>query len=126
MGRYKFKCLNYFKIFDEYMWPYMVFICMFSDIRNNSTPGKIFGETFAFLWMSQIEFSSNNTAEATGCPSIQSWCSYTPVIHLGQYITSDILIGLGYPACNVMSYTLYSKILGPTPQVRLKFRRIRF
>ncbi|ETE69084.1 Major facilitator superfamily domain-containing protein 8 [Ophiophagus hannah] len=87
-----------------------------ADIRNNSTPKRIFGETFAFLWMSQTEFSSNNTAEATGCPSIQTWCSYTPVIHLGQYITSDILIGLGYPACNVMSYTLYSKILGPTPQ----------
>uniref|UniRef100_A0A2D4NDC6 Major facilitator superfamily (MFS) profile domain-containing protein n=5 Tax=Micrurus spixii TaxID=129469 RepID=A0A2D4NDC6_9SAUR len=87
-----------------------------ADIRNNSTPRRIFGETFAFLWMSQIEFSSNNTAEATGCPSIQTWCSYTPVIHLGQYITSNILIGLGYPACNVMSYTLYSKILGPTPQ----------
>lgn len=102
------------------------FICMFSDIRNNSTPRKIFGETFAFLWMSQIEFSSNNTTEATGCPSIQSWCSYTPVIHLGQYITSDILIGLGYPACNVMSYTLYSKILGPKPQVRFKFRLILF
>ncbi|KAM6440132.1 major facilitator superfamily domain-containing protein 8 isoform 2-T2 [Liasis olivaceus] len=87
-----------------------------ADIKNNSIPRKTFGESFAFLWISQIEFSSNNTAEATGCPSIQSWCRYTPVIHLGQYITSNILIGLGYPACNVMSYTLYSKILGPKPQ----------
>uniref|UniRef100_A0A8D0GX55 Major facilitator superfamily domain containing 8 n=1 Tax=Sphenodon punctatus TaxID=8508 RepID=A0A8D0GX55_SPHPU len=58
----------------------------------------------------------NSTVEPTGCPAVQSWCLDTPVIHLAQYITSDILIGLGYPVCNVMSYTLYSKILGPKPQ----------
>ncbi|KAI4900294.1 hypothetical protein NFI96_010565 [Prochilodus magdalenae] len=59
---------------------------------------------------------SNSTVEPTGCPFEQIWCQYTPAIHLAQYITSDILIGVGYPACNVMSYTLYSKILGPKPQ----------
>ncbi|XP_066576267.1 major facilitator superfamily domain-containing protein 8 isoform X2 [Amia ocellicauda] len=59
---------------------------------------------------------SNSSTEPTGCPSDQTWCLYTPVIHLEQYITSDILIGIGYPVCNVMSYTLYSKILGPKPQ----------
>ncbi|KAL7869488.1 hypothetical protein AOLI_G00134760 [Acnodon oligacanthus] len=58
----------------------------------------------------------NGTMEPTGCPFEQIWCQYTPAIHLAQYITSDILIGVGYPACNVMSYTLYSKILGPKPQ----------
>ncbi|KAL7856712.1 hypothetical protein SRHO_G00156110 [Serrasalmus rhombeus] len=58
----------------------------------------------------------NGTVEPTGCPFEQVWCQYTPAIHLAQYITSDILIGVGYPACNVMSYTLYSKILGPKPQ----------
>ncbi|KAM9331450.1 major facilitator superfamily domain-containing protein 8 [Gastrophryne carolinensis] len=59
---------------------------------------------------------SSNSTEPTGCPATQSWCLYTPVIHLGQYLTSDILIGIGYPVCNVMSYTLYSKIIGPKPQ----------
>lgn len=60
---------------------------------------------------------SNSSVEATGCPAEQAWCLYTPAINLAQYLTSDFLIGVGYPACNVMSYTLYSKILGPKPQV---------
>ncbi|KAJ8371687.1 hypothetical protein AAFF_G00303270 [Aldrovandia affinis] len=59
---------------------------------------------------------SNGTLEPTGCPATQTWCQFTPAIRLAQYITSDVLIGMGYPACNVMSYTLYSKILGPKPQ----------
>uniref|UniRef100_A0A673CYY3 Major facilitator superfamily (MFS) profile domain-containing protein n=1 Tax=Sphaeramia orbicularis TaxID=375764 RepID=A0A673CYY3_9TELE len=60
--------------------------------------------------------TANSSVEPTGCPYEQTWCQYTPAIHLAQYITSDILIGVGYPACNVMSYTLYSKILGSKPQ----------
>lgn len=47
----------------------------------------------------------------------QAWCQFTPVIHLAQLLVSAVLIGGGYPACNVMVYTLYSKILGPAPQV---------
>ncbi|KAG2465434.1 MFSD8 protein, partial [Polypterus senegalus] len=58
----------------------------------------------------------NNTGEYVGCPVRQKWCLYTPAVHLAQYLTADVLIGVGYPACNVMSYTLYSKILGPKPQ----------
>ncbi|XP_036407861.1 major facilitator superfamily domain-containing protein 8 [Megalops cyprinoides] len=76
-----------------------------SDLLNSSTHGLI-----------SPTQSSNSTLEPTGCPVQQTWCLFTPVIQLGQYITSDILIGVGYPACNVMSYTLYSKILGPKPQ----------
>lgn len=68
---------------------------------------------------SEAAVVSNSSFEPTGCPYEQTWCQYTPTIHLAQYLSADILIGVGYPACNVMSYTLYSKILGPTPQVRL-------
>lgn len=76
-----------------------------ADLQNNSMPalGRSLG--------------SNSSVEPIGCPSDQIWCQYTPVIHLAQYLTSNILIGVGYPVCNVMSYTLYSKILGPKPQV---------
>ncbi|XP_053108211.1 major facilitator superfamily domain-containing protein 8 [Hemicordylus capensis] len=84
------------------------------DIKNHSVPFVTFSESFTSF--RTLETLSNNSSEATGCPVVQSWCFYTPVIHLGQYITTDILIGLGYPICNVMSYTLYSKILGPKPQ----------
>lgn len=55
--------------------------------------------------------------EPTGCPVQQAWCLFTPVIHLAQLLTATALIGLGYPACNVMSYSLYSQVLGPEPQV---------
>ncbi|XP_055358390.1 major facilitator superfamily domain-containing protein 8 isoform X2 [Betta splendens] len=77
-----------------------------ADVKNNSLVSHLTGATTA----------SNSSVEPTGCPYEQTWCQYTPAIHLAQYISSDILIGIGYPACNVMSYTLYSKILGPTPQ----------
>ncbi|XP_071758751.2 major facilitator superfamily domain-containing protein 8 isoform X2 [Centroberyx gerrardi] len=77
-----------------------------ADIRNNSVVNQTFDATLA----------TNSSLEPTGCPPEQTWCQYTPAIHLAQYITSDTLIGVGYPACNVMSYTLYSKILGPKPQ----------
>ncbi|MCI4384588.1 hypothetical protein PGIGA_G00040520 [Pangasianodon gigas] len=75
-----------------------------AELQNNSMPalGRSLG--------------SNSSVEPTGCPVDQIWCQFTPAIHLAQYLTSDILIGVGYPACNVMSYTLYSKILGPKPQ----------
>ncbi|XP_022526012.2 major facilitator superfamily domain-containing protein 8 [Astyanax mexicanus] len=76
-----------------------------ADLQNNSIPAITFAANAA-----------NGTVEPTGCPPEQIWCQYTPAIQLAQYITSDILIGVGYPACNVMSYTLYSKILGPKPQ----------
>uniref|UniRef100_A0A1A8KFK7 Major facilitator superfamily domain containing 8 n=1 Tax=Nothobranchius kuhntae TaxID=321403 RepID=A0A1A8KFK7_NOTKU len=77
-----------------------------ADLRNNSLVSRL----------SEISLAANNSSEPTGCPYEQTWCQYTPAIHLAQYISSDILIGVGYPACNVMSYTLYSKILGPKPQ----------
>lgn len=76
-----------------------------ADLQNNSVP---------VLGRSPV---SNSSVEPTGCPSDQIWCQFTPAIHLAQYLTSYTLIGVGYPACNVMSYTLYSKILGPRPQV---------
>lgn len=78
-----------------------------ADIHNSSHPDPV---------IAAAVLPSNTSVEPTGCPADQTWCLYTPAIHLAQYITSDFLIGVGYPACNVMSYTLYSKILGPKPQ----------
>ncbi|XP_056180292.1 major facilitator superfamily domain-containing protein 8 [Falco biarmicus] len=87
------------------------------EIKNNSIPRTTSTEMLMPFWSLQaMQLLSNHTAEPTGCPVTQSWCLNTPMIYLAQYISSDILIGLGYPVCNVMSYTLYSKILGPKPQ----------
>lgn len=76
-----------------------------ADVKNNTMLSRM-----------AMASDTNKTVEPTGCPFEQTWCQYTPAIHISQYIISDILIGVGYPTCNVMSYTLYSKILGPKPQ----------
>lgn len=76
-----------------------------ADVKNNTLLSRM-----------ALASVNNSTMEPTGCPFEQTWCQYTPALHIAQYITSDILIGVGYPTCNVMSYTLYSKILGPKPQ----------
>uniref|UniRef100_A0A8C9UQ02 Major facilitator superfamily domain containing 8 n=1 Tax=Spermophilus dauricus TaxID=99837 RepID=A0A8C9UQ02_SPEDA len=83
------------------------------DLHNNSIPNTTFGEIMIGFWKSAREY---HTERPVGCPVEQAWCLYTPVIHLAQFFTSAVLVGIGYPACNVMSYTLYSKILGPKPQ----------
>ncbi|VDI77954.1 MFS transporter, ceroid-lipofuscinosis neuronal protein 7, partial [Mytilus galloprovincialis] len=60
--------------------------------------------------------NSNSGHESTGCPDTYKWCSYTPIVTFPQFIFGTLMIVIGYPTCNVMTYTLYSKILGPKPQ----------
>lgn len=92
-------------------------LLVFTVIKNNSIPQTTPTEMVMPFWNLQAMQLPSNHSEPAGCPITQSWCLNTPMIYLAQYISSDILIGLGYPVCNVMSYTLYSKILGPKPQV---------
>ncbi|XP_043917685.1 major facilitator superfamily domain-containing protein 8 [Protopterus annectens] len=89
-----------------------------ADLKNSSVNVTMESslKTFSNRLSITVQPIQNYTGEPTGCPIEQQWCLTTPVIHLAQYLTSDVLIGLGYPVCNVMSYTLYSKILGPKPQ----------
>ncbi|XP_028923140.1 major facilitator superfamily domain-containing protein 8 isoform X1 [Ornithorhynchus anatinus] len=90
-------------------WGHRLPAVQWEDLRNGSAPTGPPGERAG-------AGSPRDGREATGCPAAQAWCLYTPVVHLAQYLTADALVGLGYPACNVMAYTLYSKILGPSPQ----------
>ena len=62
----------------------------------------------------------NTTKEAVGCPYYYDWCFNTPAILLWQFLLGTFFVAVGYPVCNVMSYTIYSKILGPKPQVCTK------
>jgi len=62
--------------------------------------------------------NNSHTVEPVGCPEVYKWCAYTPIVSFPQFLLGTLLIVIGYPTCNVMSYTLYSKILGPKPQVR--------
>ena len=58
--------------------------------------------------------------KTVGCRySMQHWCISVPQIYLFQYVISLVLIAVGYPTASVMCYTIYSKILGQTKQVRV-------
>ena len=53
-----------------------------------------------------------------GCPYDKSWCRDTPKLHFAQFLTAATLVGIGYPIAAVLLSTLYSKIIGPFPQVK--------
>ncbi|XP_066288154.1 major facilitator superfamily domain-containing protein 8-like isoform X1 [Branchiostoma lanceolatum] len=56
------------------------------------------------------------TTPPRGCPWEYKWCDSTPKLYLGQMFAGFFLLGLSYPTSNVLSYAMYSKILGPKPQ----------
>ncbi|XP_038648344.1 major facilitator superfamily domain-containing protein 8 isoform X2 [Scyliorhinus canicula] len=90
-----------------------------TEIKNVSNYSSVeikYNESSSVTWNFFMQPPLVLTAERIGCPPEQVWCQYIPIIYLTQYISSSILIGIGYPVCNVISYTLYSKILGPKPQ----------
>ena len=51
-----------------------------------------------------------------GCPLDYEWCLYTPIIKLYQFLIGFVLLVSGYSVANVMSFAIYSKLLGPKPQ----------
>jgi ceroid-lipofuscinosis MFS transporter 7 len=52
-----------------------------------------------------------------GCPLDYDWCYYTPIVRFFQFILGFIFLVCGYSMTNVMSFAIYSKLLGPKPQV---------
>ncbi len=50
-----------------------------------------------------------------GC--VESWCADVHEIYLYQYILCMLMIAIGYPASSLLCYSIFSKILGPFPQV---------
>ncbi|XP_035681931.1 major facilitator superfamily domain-containing protein 8-like isoform X1 [Branchiostoma floridae] len=56
------------------------------------------------------------TTPPRGCPWEYNWCDNTPKLFMGQMFAGFFLLGLSYPTSNVLSYAMYSKILGPKPQ----------
>ncbi|KAK7496588.1 hypothetical protein BaRGS_00012240, partial [Batillaria attramentaria] len=60
--------------------------------------------------------STNATVAPEGCPWNFGWCGNVPRVLLAQFIVGTAFVAMGYPVCNVMTYTLFSKVLGPQPQ----------
>lgn len=63
-----------------------------------------------------------NNEELVGCPSSQEWCNYTPAMTIFQFLLGYVLTCLGYPVGVTLIQTIFSKILGPRPQVRKNTR----
>ena len=58
-----------------------------------------------------------NGTEPRGCDYVkQHWCEHVPRLQLWQFILGSLLMGVGFPISQVMSYAIFSKLLGPFPQ----------
>ena len=58
-----------------------------------------------------------SSVEPRGCPYDYDWCYNTPIIKFYQFIIGFTLLVCAYSVANVMSFAIYSKLLGPKPQV---------
>jgi ceroid-lipofuscinosis MFS transporter 7 len=52
-----------------------------------------------------------------GCPIEQEWCLTTPKITITQFILGYAFTSVGYPIGITLIQTVFSKVLGPRPQV---------
>ena len=62
-----------------------------------------------------------NVTSAGGCPVVKyPWCLDSYHLNFYQFLGGGLLMAVGYPTCAVMCYAIFSKILGPFPQVSAK------
>jgi MFS transporter, ceroid-lipofuscinosis neuronal protein 7 len=55
--------------------------------------------------------------ELLGCPTIQEWCRTTVSMTVNQFLLGFALTSMGYPVGVTLIQTIFSKVLGPRPQV---------
>lgn len=64
---------------------------------------------------------------AGGCPIfLQDWCGFIPGLTSVQLVLGFILIVTGYPMGSAMSNAIFSKVIGPHPQVKIKLILLNF
>lgn len=75
-----------------------------------------------------VDISENDCIQTTdahwkvvehGCPPSQTWCFEIPALTPAIVATGYAICTLGFPCCMVMCQTIFSKMLGPRPQVML-------
>ncbi|RUS85196.1 hypothetical protein EGW08_007022, partial [Elysia chlorotica] len=75
-----------------------------------------FSSTELFTTPGYVDTTPKDSRESEGCPWNLSWCAHVPVLHLAQYAVGTLLYGVGYPLCHVLTFTIFSKVLGSKPQ----------
>ena len=70
--------------------------------------------------MHAVSTVQSNSTAAVGCRISQlKWCRRLPQLLLPQYIVGLAVMTTGYTTAILSTLTLYSKVLGPYPQVLL-------
>lgn len=56
-----------------------------------------------------------------GCPTAaQPWCATSRALTLPQFLMSYAAVSVGYPLAVTLIQTIFSKVLGPRPQVTIQ------
>lgn len=56
-----------------------------------------------------------------GCPQeAQPWCATSRALTLPQFLLGYASVSVGYPLGVTLIQTIFSKVLGPRPQVRIR------
>lgn len=77
-----------------------------------------YGSEIPRLAYSNATVDINNETSSLGCPVIeQEWCATTPKLGFYEFILGYLLTSLGYPIGLSLIQTIFSKALGPRPQV---------
>lgn len=96
------------------------------QLKNNNTALEIMKnncDNLTELYSVKVTYNNNSITNDTckiefiGCPSSQVWCTYTPEMTLSQFIIGYGMTVIGYPIGVTLIQTIFSKILGPRPQV---------
>lgn len=107
--QHKTNCDNYNLNISMFGGKYLLNVTDYVDTKNFST--EILNDF--------VLKDCSNFTELVGCPSSQTWCEYTNVMTLFQFILGYGFTVFGYPIGVTLIQTIFSKILGPRPQVIL-------
>ena len=70
---------------------------------------------------STILTDAQNLTSDVGCPvAEQLWCANTPAMTIPQVLIGYLFTSVGYPIGVTVIFSLFSKILGPRPQVSVR------
>lgn len=87
---------------------------------GDSTPRMAMNETELTTYLSTLNVTQAKAFENVGCTADQDWCRFTRAMTLGQFIAGYAVTSVGYPIGVTLIQTIFSKILGPRPQVSEK------
>lgn len=115
------------QIYDSDLKLNMTLIC--DKLLLNRTVKSYDSAINESIWSLQLHSANEETIrnvtlncgeDLLGCPSSQEWCTYTPAMTLTQFIIGYFLTAFGYPIGVTLIQTIFSKLLGPRPQVLLQ------